>query len=83
MKQILVACVSCSGTGKTVLSPSLTKLLRIIQTGRACNASEIYQRLNRPGLGRSAVNQGLKRLTQLGFVKSRKSGRELRVYLPR
>ncbi len=82
MRTILVNCAVCQGSGKTRLSPPLTKLIKIIRTGRPCNASEIFVRLKRPGLSRSAVNKSLKRLLKLGLVHSRKTGRELRVYLP-
>lgn len=82
MKQILVKCACCDGNGTAPLSNPLAKTLSAIKQSHPCTATEIYQRLKSPRLDRSAVNQRVKKLQRLGFVKSQKSPRSLRVYWP-
>lgn len=82
MKQILVDCAACSGSGKADLPPHLRKTLDIIQRQSPVTASEIYRQLKRPQIVRSSVNQFVNKLLKLGLVKTEKQVGELRVYLP-
>jgi len=82
MKQIFVKCACCDGNGTAPLSNPLSKTLSAIKQSHPCTATEIYKRLKAPKLDRSAVNQRVKKLMRLGFVKSQKSPRSLRVYWP-
>lgn len=81
MKDLFVKCACCDGSGLTPLSRPLSKTLSAIKLG-PCTATDIYKRLKSPKLDRSAVNQRVKKLERLGYVKSKKSPRSLRVYWP-
>lgn len=82
MKQILVACACCNGKGKRELSQPLHDTLKVIHLKFPCTASEIYGRLKNPKLDRSTANKRIIKLKRLGFVKSGKAKRALRVYWP-
>jgi predicted transcriptional regulator len=82
MKQIFVKCACCDGFGTAPLSKPLQATLSAILQSFPCTASEVYERFKNPKLDRSAANQRLKKLERIGFIKSKKVKRSLRVYWP-
>ncbi len=75
-------CDKCGGSGVIPMSKAMSETMSLIIENPGCTASFIFEKLKKRKFDRSFVNSRLKRLTAMGFIKSKKEHRCLRSYWP-